>query len=84
MKWIPASSEPTLSSGYVLTGTVQVEEPEDGAPEAARFVWQLTGRDGLRYPTVQERADSTPAFLVALPFDRVPQSWLEAGTGNPM
>jgi hypothetical protein len=43
---IPASSEPTLSSGYVLTGTVQVEDPDDGAPEAARFVWQLTGRDG--------------------------------------
>lgn len=44
---IPASSEPTLSSGYVLTGTVQVEEPDNGAPEAARFVWQLTGRNGL-------------------------------------
>lgn len=43
---IPASSEAALSSGYVLTGTVQVEDPEDGAPEAARFVWQLTGRDG--------------------------------------
>lgn len=44
---IPASSEPTLSSGYVLTGTVQLEDPENGAPEAARFLWQLTGRDGL-------------------------------------
>lgn len=44
---IPASAESTLASGYVLTGAVQVEEPEDGTPEAARFVWQLTGRDGL-------------------------------------
>jgi hypothetical protein len=44
---IPASGESTLASGYVLTGAVQVEEPEDGTPEAARFVWQLTGRDGL-------------------------------------
>jgi hypothetical protein len=44
---IPASGEPTLSSGYVLTGTVQVDEPDNGTPEAARFVWQLTGRDGM-------------------------------------
>ena len=52
-------------------------------PPGRYTVW-LTGRDGLRYPTVQERAEPTPAFLVALPFDREPQSWLEAGSGNPM
>ncbi len=44
---IPASGEAGLVRGYVLTGAVQIEEPENGAPEAARFVWQLTGRDGL-------------------------------------
>jgi hypothetical protein len=44
---IPASGEATLSSGYVLTGTVQVEEPDNGTPEAARFLWQLTGRNGM-------------------------------------
>ena len=44
---IPASAEPSLTSGYVLTGTVQVEEPENGAPEEARFLWQLTERNGL-------------------------------------
>ena len=44
---IPASGEATLMRGYVLTGAVQIEEPESGRPEAARFVWQLTGRDGL-------------------------------------
>ncbi len=52
-------------------------------PPGRYTVW-LTGRDGLRYPTVQERAEPSPAFLVALPFDRDPESWLEAGTGNPM
>jgi hypothetical protein len=44
---IPASSEATLQSGYVLTGAVQLDESPDGGSEAARFVWQLTGRDGL-------------------------------------
>jgi hypothetical protein len=44
---IPASSEATLQSGYVLTGAVQLDESQDGGSETARFVWQLTGRDGL-------------------------------------
>ena len=44
---IPASGERALASGYVLTGAVQIEDPVDGGAEAARFVWQLTGRDGL-------------------------------------
>lgn len=44
---IPATGEATLASGYVLTGAVLVDEPDDGTPEGARFVWQLTGRDGL-------------------------------------
>lgn len=52
-------------------------------PPGSYTVW-LTGRDGLRYPTAQERTASTRAFLVLVPFDREPHSWLEAGTGNPM
>lgn len=51
-------------------------------PAGEYTVW-LTGPNGLRYPTVQERATETRAFAVALKPGADP-AWLEAGTGNPM
>jgi hypothetical protein len=51
-------------------------------PAATYTVW-LTGPNGLRYPTVQERAAETPAFEVSLA-PSAPPVWLEAGTGNPI
>jgi len=62
---IPASSEATLQSGYVLTGAVLFDDPEgDGGPETARFVWQLTGRDGLALGAFEkEVSGSQPGWL---------------------
>lgn len=51
-------------------------------PAGTYTVW-LTGPNGLRYPTVQERARETAAFAVTLKTGDAP-AWLEAGTGNPM
>jgi hypothetical protein len=51
-------------------------------PAATYTVW-LTGPNGLRYPTVQERTAETPAFEVSIARGGSP-AWLEAGSGNPI
>lgn len=44
-------------------------------------VW-LMKQDGLRYPTVQERRDPTPVFVLPIPGQG--PCTLESGTGNPV
>lgn len=51
-------------------------------PAGTYTVW-LTGRNGLRYPTVQDRAKPTAALAIILAPGAEP-AWLESGTGNPM
>ncbi|HEY3268576.1 MAG TPA: hypothetical protein VGM37_16780 [Armatimonadota bacterium] len=56
---------------------------EDTLPPGEYTVW-LTGRDGLRYPTRQQRPRPTPAFRMPQPDDASAVAWLERGTGNPI
>jgi hypothetical protein len=84
------SADPQLRARYSkhfqsapapLISALRAARPLTLAP-GTYTVW-LTGRNGLRYPTVQRRAGQTPAFAVSLKAGADPV-WLEAGSGNPI